>query len=92
LWAPAWEPGSSPTVILYSGTNCGAGEFGLLPYLEASFERYASGQFFLRSYGQPGKEFYRRAVAGDEQARRIFAEFGHHLGEAIKAINVRCGP
>lgn len=31
---------------LYSGPNCGAGEFGMLPYLDSNFERYASGQFF----------------------------------------------
>lgn len=77
---------------LYSGTNCGAGEFGMLPYLDGNFERYASGQFFLKSYGQPGKEFYRRAVAGEEEARRIFSEFGRHLGEAIKAIMYAVDP
>ncbi|MDI6850182.1 MAG: ROK family protein [Candidatus Saccharicenans sp.] len=77
---------------LYSGTSCGAGEFGMLPYLDSNFERYASGQFFLKSYGQPGKEFYRRAVAGEEEARRIFSEFGRHLGEAIKAIMYAVDP
>ncbi len=77
---------------LYSGTNCGAGEFGMLPYLDDNFERYASGQFFLKSYGQPGKEFYHRAVAGEEEARRIFSEFGRHLGEAIKAIMYAVDP
>ncbi|MGB9893300.1 MAG: ROK family protein, partial [Candidatus Saccharicenans sp.] len=71
---------------LYSGTSCGAGEFGMLPYLDSNFERYASGQFFLKSYGKTGKEFYELARAGEKSALKIFQEFGHHLGEAIKAI------
>jgi glucokinase len=71
---------------LYAGPNCGAGEFGMLPYLDANFERYASGQFFLKSYGQSGKEIYERARSGEIQAQHIFEEFGRHLGEAIKAI------
>lgn len=65
---------------LYSGTSCGAGEFGMLPYLDSNFERYASGQFFLKSYGQPGQEFYRKALAGDQEALQVFQEFGRHLG------------
>ncbi len=77
---------------LYSGTSCGAGEFGMLPYLDANFERYASGQFFLKSYGQSGKELFQKALAGDQQARLIFAEFGRHLGEAVKAIMYAVDP
>ncbi len=77
---------------LYAGPNCGAGEFGMLPYLDANFERYASGQFFLKSHGKPGREFFELAEKGDEEARKIFAEFGHHLGEAIKAIMYAVDP
>ncbi|MDI6846113.1 MAG: ROK family protein [Candidatus Saccharicenans sp.] len=77
---------------LYSGTSCGAGEFGMLPYLDANFERYASGQFFVKSYGLSGKELFCRAASGDEEARRIFCEFGRHLGEAIKAIMYAVDP
>lgn len=77
---------------LYSGTSCGAGEFGMLPYLDANFERYASGQFFLKSYGRQGRELFQEAAAGNQEARRIFAEFGHHLGEAIKAIMYAVDP
>ncbi|MDD8030788.1 MAG: ROK family protein [Acidobacteriota bacterium] len=71
---------------LYSGRSCGAGEFGMLPYLDSNFERYASGQFFRKSYGKSGKEFFELARAGDQAAKKIFQEFGQHLGEAIKAI------
>lgn len=77
---------------LYAGPNCGAGEFGMLPYLDANFERYASGQFFLKSYGRPGQEFFEQARKGDEEARKIFVEFGHHLGEALKAIMYAVDP
>ncbi|MGD1008966.1 MAG: ROK family protein [Candidatus Aminicenantales bacterium] len=71
---------------LYSGTNCGAGEFGMLPYLDRNLEAYASGQFFERVHGVAGRELAGRAERGDKRALEIFAEFGGHLGEALKAI------
>jgi glucokinase len=71
---------------LYSGVNCGAGEFGMLPYLDGNFEAYASGQFFERVHGTTGREVAARAERGDAAALAVFAEFGRHLGEAVKAI------
>jgi len=71
---------------LYSGVNCGAGEFGMLPYLDRDFEAYASGQYFERVHGIPGRELAARAAGGDPAALEIFAGFGRHLGEAVKAI------
>ncbi len=71
---------------LYPGRNCGAGEFGMIPYLESIYEHYCSGQFFLRRVGQPGADLFQRATAGDREALSIFAEFGHHVGEGIKTI------
>lgn len=71
---------------LYSGVNCGAGEFGMLPYLDRNLEAYASGQFFERVHGASGRELSGRAEQGDEGALGIFAEFGRHVGEAVKAI------
>ncbi len=71
---------------LYPGMNCGAGEFGMIPYLESIYEYYCSGQFFTRHVAQTGAEVFRRAVEGDREAVRIFAEFGHHLGHGIKTI------
>jgi glucokinase len=71
---------------LYSGVNCGAGEFGMLPYLDRNFEAYASGQFFERVHGITGRELAGRAERGEAEALGIFAEFGQHLGEAVKAI------
>ena len=71
---------------LYAGRNCGAGEFGMIPYLETIYEHYCSGQFFTRHVGQTGAQVYRRAAEGDQEALKAFAEFGHHLGEGIKTI------
>jgi glucokinase len=71
---------------LYSGVNCGAGEFGMLPYLDRDLEAYASGQFFERVHGLTGRELAVRAERGDGAALTAFAEFGRHLGEAVKAI------
>lgn len=71
---------------LYPGANCGAGEFGMIPYLDSIHEHYCAGQFFTRNVGQTGAEVFQRAVDGDREAVQTFAEFGHHLGEAIKAV------
>ncbi|MDH5198609.1 MAG: ROK family protein [Gemmatimonadota bacterium] len=71
---------------LYAGAHCGAGEFGTLPYRDGIYEHYCGGLFFPRRAGQTGAEMYRRATEGDREALEIFAEFGHHLGEGIKAI------
>jgi glucokinase len=71
---------------LYSGANSGAGEFGMLAYLDRNLEAYASGQFFERVHGVSGREVAARAERGDVTALGIFAEFGRHVGEAVKAI------
>jgi glucokinase len=71
---------------LYCGRNCGAGEFGMIPYRDSIHEHYCSGQFFTRQVGQAGAEVFRQATEGDPAALRAFAEFGHHLGEAVKTI------
>lgn len=68
---------------LYSGPNCGAGEIGCIPYLDANLERYVSGAFFNRG-GLNGKAYYDKALQGDQKALNVYKEFGHHLGQAIK--------
>jgi glucokinase len=70
---------------LYPGRNCGAGEFGMMRYLDSIYEHYCSGQFFTRQLGQTGAELYRRASDGDRR-RRCIRRFGRHLGEGVKAI------
>ncbi len=67
---------------LYSGSNCGAGEIGAIPYRERTIEYYCSGAFFARA-GVVGDDLQRRAMAGDADARRLYDEFGFELGHAI---------
>ena len=71
---------------LYAGANCGAGEFGMLPYRDKTFEDYACGRFFKAVHGISGRELHKRALGGDKAALAVFEEFGTHLGEAVKAI------
>ncbi len=71
---------------LYNGSNCGAGEFGTMPYLDHTFEYYCSGQFFKNIHDVDGETLFRQASAGDQNALAIFKEFGGHFGKAINAI------
>jgi len=71
---------------LYAGANCGAGEFGMIPYRDKTLEDYASGRFFKNVHRTSGRELFERAENGDRAARAVFEEFGTHLGEAIKVI------
>lgn len=71
---------------LYAGPNCGAGEFGLVNYLDKYYEYYASGQFFMNCHDTDGETVYESAKSGDETALKILKEFGIHLGNAIKMI------
>jgi glucokinase len=71
---------------LYAGRNCGAGEFGMVDYLDQNYEYYCSGSFFNNVYGLSGEDVFNKAKAGDEQALKLYHELGVHLGNAIKTI------
>ncbi len=71
---------------LYAGRNCGAGEFGMVDYLNHNYEYYSSGSFFQNVYGLNGEEVFKNAKNGDEHALKLYAELGKHLGNAIKMI------
>lgn len=71
---------------LFSGRNGGAGEFGMIEYLDQVYEYYASGQFFRNVYGLDGEVVFAGAKAGDAEYRYMYEEMGAHLGNAIKAI------
>ena len=71
---------------LYSGKACCAGEFGMMPYLDKFYEYYASGQFFQNIYNVDGETVFNKATQGDETSLAMYAEFGKHLGNAIKTI------
>ncbi len=71
---------------LYEGVNCGAGEFGNIPYLNSNFEHYCSGQFFAEEKPISAYEVFLNAQSGDKEALAMFNEFGFHIGQAIKSI------
>lgn len=71
---------------LYSGSNCGAGEFGSLPYGDGIMEDYCSGKFFSCLHNTNGEEVFQRAEEGDSEALEIFKQYGNYLGDAVIAI------
>jgi glucokinase len=71
---------------LYAGKNCGAGEFGMVDYLDNNYEFYCSGSFFNNVYGLNGEDVFKNAKNGDMQALKLYNELGAHLGNAIKMI------
>lgn len=71
---------------LYSGNNCGAGEFGMIDYLDQCYEYYASGQFFQNVHNINGEVVFENSMQGDKECIRMYEEFGVHLGNAIKTI------
>lgn len=71
---------------LYSGRNGGAGEFGMIDYLDHCYEYYASGQFFNNVYNIDGEVVFKNASDGNKDAIKMYGEMGTHLGNAIKMI------
>jgi glucokinase len=71
---------------LYAGNNCGAGEFGMVDYLDHVFEYYCSGQFFQNVYQLDGEQVFQGAKKGDKQTLELYDLMGTHLGNAIKMI------
>ncbi len=71
---------------LYEGSNCGAGEFGNVPYLQYNVEYYCSGQFFTDEKKISAVDNFRLAQKGDNAALQVFDEYGFHLGVVLKSI------
>ena len=71
---------------LYAGRNGGAGEFGMIDYLDKYVEWYASGQFFKNVYKTDGEAVFKNAKEGNKEAIGMYEEMGVHLGNAIKTI------
>ncbi|MCW3120124.1 MAG: sugar kinase [Chitinophagaceae bacterium] len=71
---------------LFSGPNCGAGEFGMVDYLDHCYEYYCSGQYFQNVYQTDGEVVFQKAKMGDAQALQWYGEMGEHLGNAIKMV------
>ncbi|HVO74502.1 MAG TPA: ROK family protein [Ignavibacteriaceae bacterium] len=77
---------------LYSGANCGAGEFGMLPYKDGVYEDYCSGKYFKYKLNTTGEKIFHKAEEGDDEAIKIFDEFGAHIGNAVSAIILSVDP
>jgi len=71
---------------LYAGKNCGAGEFGMVDYLDKCYEYYASGQFFQNVYQMDGEVVFNLAAKADSRAIKMYEQMGMHLGNAIRMI------
>jgi glucokinase len=71
---------------LYSGRNCGAGEFGMIPYLDDTIEAYCSGWFFIKKHDTSALAAFHNAGEGDKKALESWKEFGTHMGHAIKTV------
>jgi glucokinase len=71
---------------LYSGTNCGAGEIGHIPWRDGVIENYVSGTRFTKINGISGEELSKRARNGDAEALKIFNDFGHDFAYALKIV------
>ena len=67
---------------LFEGRNGGAGEFGMVGYLDKSIEYYASGQFFQNVYHVSGELVFENARKGDAGALKMYEEMGMHFGNA----------
>lgn len=77
---------------LYSGTNCGAGEFGSLPYKDHDYEYYCSEGYFEEKYGLTAETLYQRALKKDKIALSIYEQYGQDIGNIIKAIMFTTDP
>lgn len=71
---------------LYAGSNCGAGEIGLLPYLDRNLEFYSCSSFFDQVHGISAYKTQQLAEKSDSRALKIWTEFGIHLGYVVKAV------
>ena len=71
---------------LYSGPNCGAGEFGMIPYKDDILEHYCSGAYFKKYHNISGEELFDLALKNDKDAIKIYEEYAINLANAVKII------
>jgi len=77
---------------LYSGANCGAGEFGMVPKDSFIHEVYCSGQYFEKFHNTSGEEVFNKAMEGNQDAIEIYNQFGYNIGDALKMIMYTIDP
>lgn len=71
---------------LYSGVNCGAGEFGAIPYRDHTYEFYCTLGYFELKYGMKPDKLFARARKEDKIALAILEQFGLDFGQVVKTI------
>ncbi len=76
----------------FNGNNCGAGEVGLVPYLDKNYEAYCSSTFFETNHNTSGKLAYDETAFGNKKHIPVWEEFGDHLGQFIKLIVLAYDP
>jgi glucokinase len=69
---------------LYEGNNAGAGEIGMLPYLDHDLEYYCSGNFFACFHNTNGEKIFEEAKNNNSAAISAYHEFGKHVAQAVK--------
>ena len=77
---------------LFCGSHCGAGELGALQYEGYDFETFCSKKFFALCQTPNVRDLSRRAAKGDPDAKKIFDEFGLHLGRFLSVILLAYDP
>ncbi|MBW8326919.1 MAG: ROK family protein [Prolixibacteraceae bacterium] len=71
---------------LFEGKSCGTGEVGDIAYLDINYKYYCSDQFFAKEESVSACDVFNLAESGDGTAIQMFAEYGFHLGQAIKTV------
>lgn len=77
---------------LLRDANCGSGEFGELPYLDANLEKYCASMFFPDNYNISGLEASIGVKEGDQKAIEAFNEYGKHISVLVKVVMLTIDP
>lgn len=77
---------------LLADSNCGSGEFGMMPYRDNILEYYCSGSYFMNIWGVDGKTMYERALKGDAEALEAYRQLGEHIATAVKIVMLAVDP
>ena len=77
---------------LLADSNCGSGEFGMMPYRDNILEYYCSGSYFMNIRGVDGKTMYERALKGDAEALEAYRQLGEHIAAAVKIVMLAVDP
>ncbi len=70
----------------YFGSNCGAGELGILRYLDARYEDFSSSGFFVTQHQTTAQAANEAAAGGDGEVTEVWREYGDHLGQFVKMV------